>query len=52
MEFEQQMPYGVLDYPQAQFAAITVAGAQQVGVAPPQIAFGDGDAVGQAHPYN
>ena len=40
--------YGGANYPQPEFAGINVAGAQQVGVAPPQIAFGDGDAVGQA----
>ena len=36
------------DYPQAQFANIATNHATKVGVSPPQVAFGDGDAVGQA----
>ena len=46
--------YGGQDYPQAEFADVTIADGSKLGVAPPQIAFGDGDAVGQpnrlAHP--
>ena len=40
--------YGGADYPQPQFANIATQNATSVGVCHPQIAFGDGDAVGQA----
>ena len=40
--------YGGQDYPQPAFGNVATDNGTKIGVAPPQIGFGDGDAVGQA----